>query len=113
MRVAWPGLTQKKKVVVSFDDYGMLIPSESCPDFRGKLPTRLVGFCDVLHAEALAIDKERIAVMQQSVEDGSSDDIIGEDLAPLFERLVGGDDDGTFFITFGDELGRRAWPSAW
>jgi predicted GIY-YIG superfamily endonuclease len=42
----------------------LLIPSENCPEFRGRLPTRLVRFRDVLHAKALAIDKERIAVMQ-------------------------------------------------
>ncbi len=66
----------------------VLIPSEYCPEFRGKLPTGLVRFYDIFHAEAFAIDKERIAVMQQAVEDSGRDDIVVEDFSPLLEGLV-------------------------
>jgi hypothetical protein len=46
------------------------------------LPTRLVGFSDVFHTEALAIDKERIAVMQETFEDSGRDDIVVEAFLP-------------------------------
>jgi hypothetical protein len=42
--------------------------------------------------------------MQEPVEDCGGDDIVDKDLSPLLERLIGCDDDGSFLVTFGDEL---------
>ena len=82
----------------------MLIPSETCTVFRGKLHTELGGFVDGFHPERLAIDKKRIAVMQEAVQDRGGHDIISEDLAPLLEGLVRCNDDGALLVALGDEL---------
>ena len=43
-------------------------------------------------------------MMQQAIEDSGGDDIVVEDLAPLFERLVGGDNGRRLLVALGDEL---------
>ena len=42
--------------------------------------------------------------MQEPVENGGRHDVVSEDLAPLFEGLIGRDDDRTLFVALGDEL---------
>ena len=44
---------------------------------------------DVAASQERVIDKERVRMMQQTVEDGGGDDLVVEDFSPLFERLVG------------------------
>lgn len=45
-----------------------------------------------------------MSMVEQSVEDGGGDGFVLEDGAPFAEGLVGGDDDGVFFVFSGDEL---------
>ena len=41
------------------------------------------------HSVAVAADVDEMAVVQHSIDEGSGHDIIAQDLAPLFEALVG------------------------
>jgi len=43
-------------------------------------------------------------MVQEPVEDGGGDDLVGEDLAPLGEGLVAGDDDRAAFVAVADQL---------
>ena len=45
-----------------------------------------------------------MAVMEQAVEDGSGQDLIAEDGAPLGDDLVGRDESAAAFVPPGDEL---------
>jgi hypothetical protein len=50
-------------------------------------------------------------MMQEPVEDcGSEDAVVVEDLRPVFERAVGGDDDGAPLIALGDDLKEEIGP---
>ena len=53
---------------------------------------------------ALATDIDDTRVMQQPVQQGGCQDLIGEQLTPFAERFVAGQDDGALFITFGYQL---------
>jgi hypothetical protein len=57
-------------------------------------------------AVAFALDVDRGRVVQQAVEDGRSDDVVGEDGAPVAIALVRGQDDRALLIPFRDELER-------
>ena len=50
------------------------------------------GLALLLEPEALALDVEGGGMMQQPVEDGRGHHLVGEDLAPVDEPLVGGED---------------------
>ena len=54
-------------------------------------------FAPFLESVALPADVDGGGVMQQPIEDGSSDDRITEDRAPLAVTLVRSEDDGTSF----------------
>src|SRR5712691_12226980 len=58
----------------------------------------------VFHAPAGPVDGDDVAVVEEAVEDGGGEDLVGEDLAPLAEGLVAGDDDGAFLVAAGDDL---------
>ena len=69
------------------------------------------GFCGddaglllVFEPVALALDVDSGGVMQQPVEDGRGDDVVGEDRAPVAVAIVGGQDDGPLLIPFRDQL---------
>jgi hypothetical protein len=53
---------------------------------------------------AVALDVDNLAVVQQPVEDSGGDYGIPEELLPIGEALVGGDDGGTALVAVGDEL---------
>lgn len=44
----------------------------------------------VLQSVAWAVDRNHVAVMEKTVEDGGGQDLVGEDLAPFAEALVRG-----------------------
>jgi hypothetical protein len=52
----------------------------------------------------VALDADRRGVIENPVQDGCCDHLIPEDLIPLAEGPVGGLDQGSFFVTPGDEL---------
>jgi len=55
-------------------------------------------------ADALAGELEDGGVVNQSVDGGHGSHGIFEDLVPLGEGHVGGDDDGLLFVAFGEEM---------
>ena len=55
-------------------------------------------------AEAIAADNEGVGMVGKTIEGGTGEQIIGEDLAPFFESPVGSDDQRAVFIAFGDDL---------
>ena len=54
--------------------------------------------------EALAVHLEDVDVVGQAVEDGAGQAFRAEDLGPLVEGQVRGDDHGSALITLGDDL---------
>ena len=62
-------------------------------------------FGTVLHAVAGAFDHDGVAVVEESVEHGGGDGGVAvEDGGPLFEGLVGGQDDGAALVAGADDL---------
>ena len=53
---------------------------------------------------ALALNGQRDAVVEDAVEDGSGEHVVAEDLAPLSEGLVAGDEQRAAFVAAADEL---------
>jgi len=53
---------------------------------------------------AVAFDVDHPAVVEQTIEDGGGDHRIPEDLLPVAEALVGGDDCRAALIVVRDEL---------
>jgi len=64
------------------------------------------------HPVAVATDVDDVAVMQDAVEECGGHDVVAEDVAPLLERLVGGEDGGGPFIAPADELEEQHGPGA-
>ena len=62
------------------------------------------GLFLVFEPIAFALDVGHGGVVQQVVEDGRGDDIVGEDGAPLAVALVRGQDDRALLIPFAHEL---------
>src|SRR5207249_9293129 len=52
---------------------------------------------------ALAFEGDHGCVVDESVDQGGGDHRVAEDLAPLLEAAVGGDDDRAAFVAAGDE----------
>lgn len=50
------------------------------------------------------LDLDHVRMMDEPIEDGRSDRIIIEDLAPILERAVGGEDHGALFVPVGHDL---------
>lgn len=85
----------------------MLPPGRSgglCAVLAGESGSDHAGFLLVLQPVAFALDVDRGGVMEQAVEDGRGDDVIGEDGAPVAVALVGGQDDGALLVTLRDQL---------
>jgi len=57
-----------------------------------------------LEAIGVALDIDRGGMMQDAVQDGRGDDRITEDLIPLTEAAVGGEDQRALFVAPRDEL---------
>ena len=51
-----------------------------------------------------SLGAEHVAVVQQSVEDGGGQDVVGEHAAPLGESFVAGQDDAAAFVAAADQL---------
>jgi len=62
------------------------------------------SFFFFLFPPSLRLDIDRRRVMEDPVQNGRSDDRITEDLVPLAETPVRGQDQGAFLIAPGDEL---------
>src|SRR5665648_730374 len=63
------------------------------------------GFDAVLHAVAPALDDDGFGVVEESVEDGRGEGaVVVEDGRPVFEGLIGGQDDGPAFVALADDL---------
>ena len=59
----------------------------------------------ILHAVAGAFDDDGFGVVEEAVEDGGGDGaVVVEDGGPVFEGLVGGQDDGAAFVALADDL---------
>jgi hypothetical protein len=59
----------------------------------------------VLHPIAFALDEDGLRMMEEPVEDsGSQGAVIIKNVWPVFERTVGGDDDGTLLVAQADDL---------
>lgn len=61
-------------------------------------------FFSVFDAIGGTLDLDHVRMMDEPIEDGRSDRIIIEDLAPILERAVGGEDHGALFVTVGHDL---------
>ena len=76
--------------------------------FIGELGTGRVGSSAVLcggsPAVALGIDLEDGRVMDEAVDGGDGHGRIGEDLVPLAEGLIAGDDEALALVALGDEV---------
>jgi hypothetical protein len=70
----------------------------------------------VVHAVAAAVQADDLGVVQEAVEDRPSGGVVAQDLAPVFDRAIGGEHGGADFVAasedFQDVLGGRAWQAA-
>src|SRR5258708_35845028 len=75
-----------------------------CALFAGELCGDDTGLFLVLEPVALALDVDGGRVVQQPVEDGRSDDVVGEDGSPVAVAFVRGQDDRALFIALRYQL---------
>ena len=61
-------------------------------------------FSAVFHAEAVALDDDRLAMMEEAVEDGAGDGFVAEDGVPLMKGAVAGNDDAAAFVPGAEDL---------
>ncbi len=62
-------------------------------------------FDAVFHSIAFSLDKDRLGMMEQAVQDGGGEDaVVVEDFRPLFEGPVGGDNHGPSLVAVADDL---------
>ena len=59
-------------------------------------------------AIALDVHLEDRGVMDEAIDDGKGHRLVGEDLAPFAERLVGGDEQGSPLVPSTDQLEQHA-----
>lgn len=64
----------------------------------------------LLQSIALALDHQRVAVMQQAVENRGGEDLIAEDGAPLRDELIGGDEQAAALVAPSDQLKEEMAP---
>jgi hypothetical protein len=70
------------------------------------------GFDAVLHAVASSFDDDGFGVVEESVEDGAGQGaVVVEDGRPVFEDLVGGQDDRAAFVALADDLEEEVGPA--
>ena len=60
-----------------------------------------------LETIAVAFNVDDLAVVQQAVQDSGGDHRIAEQLLPVAEAFVGGDDVGVFLVAVRDELEKQ------
>ena len=66
---------------------------------------RRSGLDLVLHAVTFPFDDDGLGMVQEAVEEcGGQRAVVIEDLRPLFEHAIGGDDDGAALIALADDL---------
>ena len=65
----------------------------------------------ILEAVTVAADIDGDGLVQEAVEEGRGEDMVREDVAPLVERLVGGENDAAALITSRDKL-EQEWGGA-
>lgn len=59
----------------------------------------------VFHAVAESFQDDQVGVVEEAVQNGGSDGaVVVEDAGPLLEGFVGGQDNGTAFVTLADYL---------
>ncbi len=63
---------------------------------------RVVGAA-VAQAVALALEADHRRVVHEAIDEGGGDHRVAEDLAPLLEAAVAGDDDRAALVAAGDE----------
>jgi hypothetical protein len=56
------------------------------------------------HSVAVAGDREDGGVVEEAVEDGGGDGGVFEDVAPVGDAAVGGQDDAAVFVAAADDL---------
>jgi hypothetical protein len=67
-----------------------------------------LGFDTVFHPVAGTFNDDRLGVMKKSIEDGGGNGAIAlKDRGPLFEGLIGGNNDGTAFVSLADDLEKQ------
>ena len=70
------------------------------------------GFDAVFHAVALALDDDGFGVVEDAVEEGGGEGgVVVEDGGPVFEGLVGGQNDGAAFVALADDLKEQVGPA--
>ena len=74
-----------------------------CCAFGGSA-TSSFGFDGASSSVTFDVEFENCAVMNEPVNGGQGHRGVGEDLVPFAERLVGGNEDGTHFISSADEF---------
>ena len=71
----------------------------------GALAFALLGaLAGFLEAIGFALDGDDLGVVDQPIDQGDDTGGVGEDLVPLAERSVGGDEDGFFLVAAADDL---------
>ena len=67
-----------------------------------------LGFDAVFHSVTGTFNYNRLSVVKKTIEDsGGNGAIAVEDRRPLFEGFVGGDHDGTAFVSLADDLEKQ------
>ena len=76
--------------------------------WSGSLP-QADGLLEVAESVATALDVEHVAMVQEPVEDGGGEDrIASEQLRPVLDALVGGDEDGASAVAVAHEPEEQA-----
>jgi hypothetical protein len=69
------------------------------------------GFDAIFHAVALALDDNGLGMMEDAVEDGRGEGgVVVEDGGPVFEDLVGAEDDRAGLVALADDLEEQVGP---
>jgi hypothetical protein len=55
-------------------------------------------------AIAVAVDDSDVGMMSEAIEEGSDAGSVRKDVIPILERAIGGNEDGTTFITSVDDF---------
>ncbi len=66
----------------------------------GAAPSSVAGFA---HPVALAVGDDGVAVVQESVGQADGGGVLGQEAAPVLERVVAADAEGAAFVGGGDE----------
>ena len=82
----------------------LLLRTRSVVDLVPRSVSQADGLLQVAQPVAAALDVEDVAVMEQPVEDGGGQHLVaGQQLGPVLDALVGGDEDGASSVAVADE----------